>query len=75
MIAGFDDLSITSMVTPTLSTVSYRYSAMAEKAFEVMIDYITNSNHISGRYEISSALIIRESTAPDSILTNESDCK
>lgn len=64
MIAGFDDLSITSFVTPTLTTVSYRYSAMAEKAFEVMMDYITNPNHLPGQYEINSALIIRESTRP-----------
>lgn len=70
MIAGFDDLPITAMVTPPLTTVSYRYSAMAETAFGVMTDYITNPNHVPKQYEINSSLIIRESTSQTSIFAN-----
>lgn len=72
MIAGFDDLPITAMVTPTLTTVSYRYSAMAETAFGVMTDYITNPDHVPKQYEINSSLIIRESTSQSSIFTKNS---
>lgn len=70
MIAGFDDLPIAAAVTPTLTTVSYRYSAMAETAFGVMTDYITNPDHVPKQYEISSSLIIRESTSQSSVFSN-----
>ena len=70
MIAGFDDLPISAVVTPTLTTVSYRYSAMAETAFGVMTDYITNPDHVPKQYEISSSLIIRESTSQSSVFSN-----
>ncbi|MCI8387837.1 MAG: substrate-binding domain-containing protein [Clostridiales bacterium] len=62
MLVGFDDLPITSMVTPQITTVSYRYHAIAQKAFEMMYDYITNPNHVVSLAEIRSALVIRESS-------------
>ncbi len=62
MIVGFDDLPIANMVTPTLTTVSYQYSTMAETAFRVMMDYVTNPYHVPKQYEVNSSLIVREST-------------
>ena len=62
MIVGFDDLPISSLVVPPLTTVSYQYSSIAEKAFEVMIDYVKNPQHTPARYEIDSSLTVRGST-------------
>jgi len=62
MIVGFDDLPISSLVVPPLTTVSYQYSSIAEKAYEVMIDYVKNPQHMPSRYEVNSSLTIREST-------------
>lgn len=62
MIVGFDDLPISSLVIPSLTSVSYQYSSMAEKAYEVMIDYVKNPQHTPSRYEVNSSLTVREST-------------
>lgn len=61
-IIGFDDLPIASAITPALTTVTYQYVALVEKAFELMLDYISNPSHIPDTYEINSALVIRESS-------------
>jgi len=62
MLVGFDDLPISSVVVPQLTTVSYRYASIAEKAFEVMRDYVNNPHHTPARHEVTSSLMIREST-------------
>ena len=43
---------------------------MAETAFGVMTDYITNPDHVPKQYEINSSLIIRESTSQSSVFSN-----
>ena len=60
-IVGFDDLPLASLVSIPLTPVSYPYSAMAGKAFAVMMDHLQNPNHQSKCYEIQSSLVIRES--------------
>ena len=62
MVVGFDDLSIATISNPTLTTVTYKYSLLAQKAFRVMQDYITNSDHKPGIHMINSSLVLREST-------------
>ncbi|MBE6637713.1 MAG: LacI family transcriptional regulator [Ruminococcaceae bacterium] len=62
MIVGFDDLPIASMITPTLTTVSYQYSSLAKTAFQIMIDYVENPEHRCQSYEVNSSLTIRETT-------------
>ena len=61
-IVGFDDLPIASAITPSLTTITYRYEAIVSQAMTIMMDYINNSNHVPQIYEINSALVIREST-------------
>ena len=61
-IVGFDDLPLASLVSIPITTVSYPYSAMAGKAFDVMMDYLQNPNHQPKCYEIQSSLVIRESS-------------
>lgn len=61
-IVGFDNLSITAAVSPTITTMAYRYSEIAKKAFELMEDYQKNAGHVPATYKIPSSLIIRDST-------------
>ncbi|MBQ2725505.1 MAG: substrate-binding domain-containing protein [Clostridia bacterium] len=61
-IVGFDDLPIASIITPALTTVSYRYGSITGQALSVMLDYISNPGHRTGKYEIFSSLCIRETT-------------
>ena len=61
-IVGFDDLPIASMVTPPITTISYRYATIAEKSMEIMRDYIQNASHKTARHEVKSSLIVRDST-------------
>lgn len=62
-IIGFDDLPISSLVTPSLTTISYRFASIAKKSLEIMLDYIGNPEHITGKYPVASSLTVRESTA------------
>ncbi len=62
MIVGFDDLPITSSVSPTLTTMAYLYTDIARTAFEVMMDYVNNPNHIPAKHKVSSHLVVRESS-------------
>jgi len=61
-IVGFDDLPISTAITPALTTVTYRYDAIVKQSFSIMEDYLTNPDHLPQSYEIKSALVIREST-------------
>lgn len=62
MIVGFDDLPISSQLSIPMTTISYQYSAISRKAFNVMMDRLQNPWHIPNRYEVQSLLVIREST-------------
>lgn len=61
-IVGFDDLPIAEALTPSLTTVSYRFDSIARKSVEVMMDCIRNPKHRCTSYRIPSSLIVREST-------------
>ncbi len=61
-IVGFDDLPVTSEVTPQITSVSYRFVSMAKKSVGLMLDMLSDPAHKAGRYEISSSLRVREST-------------
>ncbi|MBE6613537.1 MAG: hypothetical protein E7632_13715 [Ruminococcaceae bacterium] len=61
-IAGFDDLPIASVVSPQLTTVSYRYDSIAQQSVTIMLDYLKNPDHRTGIYLIPSSLSVRGST-------------
>ncbi len=61
-IVGFDDLPITSAVTPALSTISYQYASIAERAMEHMLSYINDPNHVPTESTVASVLTVRESS-------------
>ena len=62
MVAGFDDLPVAPLVQPPLTTVSYRYAAIAENADKVMADRLSDPEHRPVRLEIPSSLTVRGST-------------
>lgn len=61
-VIGFDDLPVASLVTPPLSTISYRFASIAERSLEIMLDYIGDPEHRTGKYFVASSLTVREST-------------
>lgn len=61
-IAGFDNLSIASVINPSLTTVSYPTDEMAQKGVAAMLDAVTNKNHKECKKEIEFALIKRKTT-------------
>ena len=61
-VVGFDDLPIAETITPSLTTIHYRYTSIVNQAMTVMMDYIQNPSHISKSYIIPSSLFIRDST-------------
>ena len=62
-IVGFDDLPVASEVTPQITSVSYRFVSIARKSVGLMLEAVSDPLHKAGKYEISSSLSIRESTA------------
>ena len=61
-IIGFDDLPISALVTPSLTTISYRFASIAERSLEIMLDYIGDPEHRTGKHFVASSLTVREST-------------
>ena len=64
MVVGFDDLPISKLFSPRLTTVSYRYGELAQKAYEAMTYRISSPSKKACRYEIGSSLIVRQTTSP-----------
>jgi LacI family transcriptional regulator len=63
-VIGFDDLPAARWVSPPLTTVRQPLAEMGRVAAEVLGDLIEGLPPRSGRVELSTELIIRESTAP-----------
>ncbi len=61
-IVGFDDLPVAETITPTLTTVHYRYNSIVNQSLRVMLDYVHNPKHTPGVHIVPSSLFIREST-------------
>ncbi|PWJ95993.1 LacI family transcriptional regulator [Oceanotoga teriensis] len=61
-IIGFDNLSISSMYDPILSTVSQPRYELGNKAMELIIEIIKNKKNIIKNVVLNHQLLIREST-------------
>jgi LacI family transcriptional regulator len=63
-VVGFDDLPVTRWVSPPLTTVRQPLAEMGRAAAAMLGDLIEDIPLRSNRVELSTELIVRESTAP-----------
>lgn len=62
-IVGFDDLPVATSVFPSLTTVRYRITSMAEIALQQLLQEVQSGEHKYDNYYVEPNLITRESTA------------
>ena len=65
-VVGFDDLPVARWVGPPLTTIRQPLVQMAETAAELVLAIARGERPPQGRVELSTELIVRESTAPPS---------
>jgi DNA-binding LacI/PurR family transcriptional regulator len=63
-IIGMDNLNISEMVTPSLTTIPQPFKEMCEKAVELIVMQKRSIEIIKKRIIIQPRIIVRESTAP-----------
>lgn len=64
-IAGYDNIAISKLVTPSLTTVQEPIKQMAQEAVKILIDKIKNKWNINKNVVLDTKLIIRGSTDID----------
>ena len=65
-LAGFDDIELAAQLYPPLTTVSIRGEELGRQAAKMLFRRIKDPEHEPMQETISTALVIRESTAPPS---------
>lgn len=63
-VIGFDDLPVARWLSPPLTTVRQPLTAMGRTAAEMLLNLINGVRLRTQRMELSTELIVRESTAP-----------
>ena len=63
-VVGFDDLPVTRWASPPLTTVCQPLSEMGRTAAQMLGDLVDGGTLRASRIELSTELIVRESTAP-----------
>ncbi len=63
-VSGFDDMSLSQQIYPTLTTIRQPLAAMAERAALAMIDQSRDSPPLRGEVILPATIQIRESTGP-----------
>ncbi|WDU84572.1 substrate-binding domain-containing protein [Caloramator sp. Dgby_cultured_2] len=61
-IIGFDDIEISTMVTPTLTTIAQPMYELGQQAAKLIIKRIKDPNFIPENILLKHQLVIREST-------------
>lgn len=62
-VIGFDNIAISNLVEPKLTTVDQNMYSLGENASKVLLDIIENNNKKLQRIRLSTKLIIRDSCA------------
>jgi LacI family xylobiose transport system transcriptional regulator len=62
-VVGFDDLPLSSWITPSLTTIRQPFTEMAEAATRLVIDISRGANASATRFELATRLVVRKSTA------------
>lgn len=63
-VIGFDDLPISCLLTPALTTVRQPVREMGALATRMLLRTIADEKLESIRVELATSLVVRESTAP-----------
>jgi LacI family transcriptional regulator len=63
-VVGFDDIPLCQWVSPQLTTVRQPLAEMAREATRIVIELARGGTRPNQRIELSTAVIVRESTAP-----------
>lgn len=63
-VAGFDDLDLALVVSPTLTTVAVPGYEVGRRAAEVVVEQLEASEPIAPSQVLETKLVLRESTAP-----------
>ena len=63
-VVGFDDLDISRIFNPALTTIRQPFEQLAEQAVNVLISSINSSNTIHSKIFLEPELMVRDSTAP-----------
>ena len=63
---GMDDIDLSRMVTPTLSTILQPFDAIANEAVRIILECSSTPDAGIQYVPLEPALVIRESTAPPS---------
>lgn len=61
-IVGFDDLSVATSLSPTLTTVQYRITSMADMTLQLLLTSINSPNSPYDNYYVEPNLVIRKSS-------------
>jgi DNA-binding LacI/PurR family transcriptional regulator len=67
-VVGFDDLDISQMIHPQLTTVQVNRSAMSQVAIERLVARMEGDTRAPLFIHVGSRLIVRESTAPPALV-------
>jgi len=63
-VVGFDDVELCQWVSPQLTTVRQPLAEMAREATRIVIELARGGTRPNQRFELSTSVIVRESTAP-----------
>lgn len=63
-VVGFDDVDLASVVSPALTTVKLPLHGLGRVAVDVLFRLLSGLEPDAGRIELSTSLVVRESTAP-----------
>ncbi len=71
-VCGFDDLPVSAITDPPLTTVSYRISEMAETAIRLITRQIETGAEADTNYYLEPSLIVRESSSKKAVIQFQS---
>lgn len=65
-VVGYDNLPVSAWIEPALTTVTQPLREMGGTATRMLLDLVAGADPMTGRIELGTELVIRESTAPPS---------
>jgi DNA-binding LacI/PurR family transcriptional regulator len=63
-VVGFDDVPMAQWISPALTTVRQPIADLAALAIRTLLAHVDGTEPLQGRVELSTTLVVRDSTAP-----------